>query len=244
MCCRTMEEGGVTPDSCLPNGLCSNFHSDITDLGHQTFWIESCSDPSWNSEACAGLGKYLQSGSGCFRDSSGNAQLGFCSETMTYCCNQNTGNTSCCDTTISENLAVKLPVASMIPVTTSFAGLIYTTALPTLLSTATKASPTDITASPTASSTSHYGSKLSVGAGIGIGISAAVGLFLILLALAYVFLRRRHGKGAVYDLATRPHLEDVSSGAKLEQSSVAELHGLGRHELHNSVYGSERHELR
>jgi hypothetical protein len=164
---------------------------------------------------------------------------------MTYCCNQNTHNTSCCDTTISGNMVVNLPVASMIPVTTSFGGSIYTTALPTMLSTsittsptagaatptAGAASPTAITASSTPSSTSHHISSLSAGTAIGIGIAATLGFFLTLLVLACVFLKRRHGKGRMCDLVTKSRHKDIRSDEKLQQHFVAELHSTDRHEM-------------
>ena len=66
MCCRTFQvEGAPVADYCLPNGLCSNFDPETMDLGSQTFWIESCSDPSWASEACAPLAKYMQASPTC-----------------------------------------------------------------------------------------------------------------------------------------------------------------------------------
>ena len=132
---------------------------------------------------------------------------------MTYCCHQTTENASCCDTTIAENLVVKLPVASMVPVTTSFGGSNYTTALPTLLSSTTTASPTN---GSSASSMPHSSKRLSVGAGVGIGIAAVLGVLLLALALGM-----NKGAGIV----------EAGAGKEPQRKTPAEIDGSGRHEL-------------
>lgn len=50
MCCRLDEVGGYGADTCLPNGLCTNIPTNSIDP--QTYWRESCSDPTWKSPYC------------------------------------------------------------------------------------------------------------------------------------------------------------------------------------------------
>ncbi|KAE8449020.1 hypothetical protein EG329_008608 [Mollisiaceae sp. DMI_Dod_QoI] len=83
-----MEVGGAAPDSCLPNGLCTN-----TAGSAPTFWRESCTDPTWTSPFC------LSVLDACDMDFNSNAELTPCSSLSTntkYCCGHN--NTACCNT--------------------------------------------------------------------------------------------------------------------------------------------------
>ncbi|KAJ9613430.1 hypothetical protein H2200_003372 [Cladophialophora chaetospira] len=245
MCCRVFQDPtSRTPDSCLPNGLCSWFDRNAAEVDQQQFWIESCSDPNWEAPACAVFKKYKAAG-GCWQDEVHNTPLGFCPETNNYCCNQNSDNTSCCDTSVSEHLFLDLPIASMIPVTTSFSGSLYTTVLPTLMSntisTSTSTTTGNLTSStssnarastpatsalPTTTSSIHDSSSkhLSAGAGIGIGIAASL-VLVAAVAGGYKLLRRSRRKRALpqYEANEDPEVtKNIYPAEDLPSKSIAE----------------------
>lgn len=111
-------------------------------------------------------------------------------------------------------MLVDLPVASMVTVTTSFDGSIFTTALPTMQSTMTT---TWDVATPISTSTAK--AAISSGAGVGIGIAAATGFFVLLLALAY-FRFRRGGEAKV--ASGPPAYGPGSQGPRVEDGKVFE----------------------
>ena len=115
-----------------------------------------------------------------------------------------------CDRSDSGNLVVDLPIASMIAVTTSFDGTIYTTALPTLFSSSSSTdgsskrksdsntgATTKVSSAsrPSRSSRPGSGNQLSVGAGVGIGIAASV-VVVLLIAIGLIILKRSRKKRA------------------------------------------------
>ena len=58
MCCAIQKPNYSENDSCEKNGLCGN-----AKIGDNTFWRESCTDPTWQSESClklciTGLGEF------------------------------------------------------------------------------------------------------------------------------------------------------------------------------------------
>ena len=156
---------------------------------------------------------------------------------MTYCCNQDIANASCCDTNVSGNLIVKVPVASMIPVTTSFSGSIYTTALPTLLSSTAPKSNTGGSSSPSPSSPSfsmpQTSKRLSVGAGVGIGIAATSGVVFLALVLGCILLRHvRRNRTISHNATNGDHgVSGPFSGEELGNGLTAEIDSSMRHEL-------------
>jgi hypothetical protein len=174
--------------------------------------------------------------------------LGYCLETRTYCCNQNE-YVDCCDLSVESNIVVDLPVASMVAVTTSLAGSIYTTVLPTLTSIAPFPSNGTRTPIPTngGGSTGGVRASVSAGAGVGIGIGGAVALFA-LLVLAYFFWRRmgaRRRRVYAADPVMEPTHEREKEAAELHQQPLAEVHGLDRRqELYGNIYISELQEIR
>ena len=55
MCCATNRgpSSSLTPDTCLPNGLCQNIFTNETTLKPDVnYWREGCSDSTWNSQYC------------------------------------------------------------------------------------------------------------------------------------------------------------------------------------------------
>jgi hypothetical protein len=128
-------------------------------------------------------------------------------------------------------VVVKLPVASMIAVTTSFSGSIYTTALPTLLSTS---APTTSTTSslrttplPTSTSVPQVAKQLSAGAGVGIGAAATLGIVLLVLALGYILSRRSRSKMVISHYGVK----ESYLGNEPEKGPPVEISSTERHEL-------------
>lgn len=271
MCCRSQKEGVIEPDSCLPNGLCAYWGMDISGLHNQSTWIESCSDPSWKDPACATAAKYTDPNgrTGCFRvctklhrqnrivieltlskDPAGSSPLGYCPDSGTYCCNQFSPNITCCDLDFKGNIAVEFPAASMVAVTTSFSGTIYTTVLPTLLSSSSAVnapssamnagSSAAITAEATsgaqtssAPSGAAGNSQLSVGGAVGIGIAATIIAFAIGIGLFLCLRRRRqpqYSESIGQRTAFRPFYNEEPKELYTEAVELAG-HSYGRHEL-------------
>ncbi|KAE9978624.1 hypothetical protein EG328_001385 [Venturia inaequalis] len=143
--------------------------------------------------------RYTQVGSA--EHENGIVPLGFCPDTKKYCCNRSVRklNAECCDPSIPENVILDdLPTASMIAVTTSYAGFLATTALPTMASATASATATPRLSSPSTSTAADAGksSGLTVGAGVGVGAGVASGFFLLLIGIAFLRLRRG-GRGRV-----------------------------------------------
>jgi hypothetical protein len=116
----------------------------------------------------------------------------------------------------------------MIPVTTTFEGTIQTTALPTLVSTAT----TDAASSQATSPAPREQSDLSAGAGIGIGIAAALGVVLLGLLLGYFLLRRSRRRRALAQKQTPGYHQPDPFLEGSRKPATFEIDGSIRHELH------------
>ncbi|KPI45913.1 uncharacterized protein AB675_322 [Cyphellophora attinorum] len=230
MCCRNIEENpNRSVDWCLPNGLCSNFGNDVGSLDGQTYWIESCSDPTWSAEECAPFRRYFQA-RGCSVDGEGNAQLGYCSETGNYCCRKSSSTNDCCDTSDDDNLVVERPIASIVPATISVAGVVSTVPVPTMLATST-AIPT-----PTSAVADTTSTGLSVGASVGIGVGATMAVVAPLLGIVYLFMRRKKRKYTSAGLGSGANGYLKSADAA---TSVVESGGRHRYELPQSPYRQE-----
>jgi len=50
MCCAIQNRDPVSIDVCGKNGLCGNGL-----ISNTSFWRESCTDPTWQSESCLKL---------------------------------------------------------------------------------------------------------------------------------------------------------------------------------------------
>jgi len=50
MCCALQNRDTDTYDNCVKNGLCGN-----KGIGNTSFWRESCTDHTWQSESCLKL---------------------------------------------------------------------------------------------------------------------------------------------------------------------------------------------
>lgn len=126
---------------------------------------------------------------------------------------------------------VNISVASMVPVTTSFFGGRYTTALPTLLASTTASAP--ISGSSSSSSTLQNSERLSVGAGIGIGIVATLVVVFLALGLGCIIRRRSRNKRAVshHEMDTGAEAKEPRWANKPEMNSPPEMEGTTRYEL-------------
>jgi hypothetical protein len=256
MCCRNIEEDpNKSVDWCLPNGLCSNFGNNVGSLDEQTYWIESCSDPTWTAEECMPFRRYFQPG-GCFivsprrrfdprarwsladlcttQDHDGNAQLGYCRETNDYCCRKSSSSSDCCDASDDANLVIALPLASIVPATISVAGVVSTVPVPTMRATSATFSTLTSAVEDTASS------GLSAGAGVGIGIGATALIVAVVLGIVYLFMRRKKRRNTPAGPGRGANVYSKSADAA---TPVVEAGGRHRYELPQSPYRGDRQEM-
>jgi hypothetical protein len=85
MCCATNRTSDA--DQCLQNGLCYNADGNY-------YWRESCTDPTWTSEACSQLCRVDWSG--------GDAPLTLCLD-GSWCCGYE-NITGCCDLNLGVHI--------------------------------------------------------------------------------------------------------------------------------------------
>lgn len=239
MCCHNFKDNSWSPDICLPNGLCYNSDNLNPEyLGKRGFWVESCSDPTWSDPACKEMKGFITS---CYSvcpcstipklthmltalKSEANAPVTYCPDTGEYCCGRSKEVADCCSDAYDKNtvFSTSIPYARVVDVTTTIAGSVVTTSIPTMISSATAAASTNP-------------SKLSAGAGVGIGIGVALGTAPVLLSGFLLWRRSRRAKCA--------SLNDVRGIEDENKPPYGSSHELTPTTVHELGVASERHEL-
>jgi hypothetical protein len=208
MCCGTnWTTGGVSPDVCLPNGLCMN-------TGGGLYWRESCTDPTWKSPYCLAnlctTPDHIDPGDA----ATGNVVVSQCAD-GSWCCHGPSDNaTQCCQ----QKQGVVL--AATIGVSTSTSTADWSPTMP---------------ASSTSPATSMPSDGLSSPAQIGLGIGLTLGLILAAVAIIWAVRRRRQirrmPKGPYATPTREPELYVASPGVKEQYELVNGGMARGRWEL-------------
>lgn len=117
----------------------------------------------------------------------------------------------------------------MVPVTTSFGGAQYTTALPSLLDNPNSTSTPMSTPQP-----SQRNQGLSVGAGVGVGIGATSAAVIVAWLGYYLFRRSRK---------TKPSQVEATAHPVVSENDLWRVKELQDRQRHPEIDGSSRHEL-
>ncbi|KAF4548656.1 Hypothetical protein D9617_26g078690 [Elsinoe fawcettii] len=205
-CCGAGRAEGLPDDVCMPNGLCSQYTVNETNVDTMLYWREGCSNPDWPDEVC--LRNVCPDPSQ--NDSNGNARITPCDGTpssRTWCCGE---NRDCCGKGGADEIVLQATLgavqsSSRTSTTSSPASSpsVSQTSTTSDVNTATSVgvftqptasqtgagNPTN-TPSPTATAAAES-SGLSTGAVAGIGVGAGAAGVALIGAIVLLCLRRR-----------------------------------------------------
>ena len=187
MCCATNRTSH--PDECLSNGLCHN-SCVSTDLcggsTRGTYWRESCTDSSWQSEFC--LKQLCADSSKDGGKTNDNVVVSQCSTDGSWCCGDMTSEI-CCRINNRVSLAATVGISSSsISNATGITASGQTSGTSTALISANSATPGSSSPTPTVIPLSN-GQKTGIGVGVGVGVTLAAAI------IAFFLWWRRRGRG-------------------------------------------------